>query len=116
MRGLESDLADLAHGFWIEDHGIVRDAALRIADHPRVPPEQLTAIQAALVDEFPSFVQQDQGVHDLAVALADDAGSSVPTQDLFAGYLQIQQGCMSCHTAFRGRVSEALVDTDDAGG
>ena len=43
MRGLESDLIDLAHGIWIEDHGLAGDAANRIANHPRVPPEQMAA-------------------------------------------------------------------------
>ncbi len=115
MRGLESDLADLAHGIWIEDREAAGAAAMRIANHPRVPPEQLAAIQASH-DEFPAFVQLDLGMHNSAVALAEASASSVPTEELFAAYLQIQQGCMSCHTVYRTRVSDALGDPGGAGG
>jgi len=114
MRGLETDLADLAHGIWIEDPAVSGAAARRIALHPKVIPEQMTAIQASLMDEFPAFVQQDLGVHDAAVGFAEAARASVATADLFPAYLQIQQGCMACHAIYRTRVSEALKGSGDS--
>jgi hypothetical protein len=116
MRGLETDLADLAHGIWTEDPAVSGAAARRIALHPKVIPEQMAAIQASLMDEFPAFVQQDLGVHDAAVGFAEAARPPVGTAELFAIYLRIQQGCMSCHSAFRARVTEALKGPGGAGG
>jgi hypothetical protein len=109
MRGLEKDMAEVAQGIWTEDHEVVATAARRIADHPKVIHDQMGAIQAALGSEFPAFVQQDRGVHEAAVELAEAADSSIEMLELFAINLRIQQGCMSCHTVFRARVSEALI-------
>jgi len=113
MQGLEDDLATLAHGLWVEDQEIVRQAARRIADHPKVIPTQMVAIQTALGGDFPTFVAHDQNVHQAALALAEAAVSMMPVSDLFDGYLRIQRGCLSCHMAFRARVSGAVVDEGD---
>ena len=108
MRGLETDLASVAHGIWIEDHEVVGTAARRIADHPKVSPEQMDAIHTALGDEFPAFVLQDQAVHDAAVELVEAADSGHATAESFDIYVRMQQGCMSCHAAFRAPVTEAM--------
>jgi len=113
MQGLEGDLATLAHGLWVEDREVVRQAAGRIADHPRVIPTQMVAIQAALGSSFPSFVAHDQDVHQAALALAEATDSMMSVSELFDGYLRIQRGCLSCHMAFRARVSEAVTDEGD---
>ena len=114
MQGLEGDLATLAHGIWVEDQEVVRQAARRIADHPKVLPTQAAALQTALGGDFPDFVAFDQEVHKAALALAEAAESRMVVSDVFDGYLRIQRGCLSCHLAFRARVSEAV--TDEGGG
>jgi hypothetical protein len=108
MRGLETDLAAVAHGIWIGDHEVVRTAANRIAEHPRAIPEQVAVIQAALGGEFPAFVQQDLAVHDAAVDLVEAVDASRTTSELFGIFAVAQQGCMSCHSGFQARVGEAL--------
>jgi hypothetical protein len=108
MAALEADLADVAHGIWIDDAGVVSAAATRIADHPRVPPEQMATIQSLLGEAFGAFAQMDRQVHDDAVALAEAANSGRPLYDLLEGAIRIQNGCLACHTAFRPQVSEAL--------
>jgi mono/diheme cytochrome c family protein len=108
MRRLEADLADVAHGIWVEDPGTVRDAAGRIAAHPRVPPEQMATIRSTLGDELAAFAAMDGSVHDASVALAEAAEAGAATAELFAGYQRIQEGCLGCHAAFRARVFEAL--------
>jgi len=113
MRGLEIDLAVIAHGIWTQDPEAVREAALRIADHPKVTPEQLSAIKRELGSELGGFVQHDQIVHNTAVELVEAADSSKNLPDLFGIYRRIEQGCMSCHTAFQTRVSEALTGSTD---
>ena len=108
MAGLERDLAEVASGFWIEDLTMISAAATRVADHARVPPEQMARIQSTLGDEFPAFVQMDGRVHDAAVELAAAAESARSVSELLPGMVEIQEGCVSCHSAFRARVSEAL--------
>jgi cytochrome c556 len=108
MRGLETDLAAVAHGIWIGDHEVVRTAATRIAEHPRVIPEQVAVLQAALGDEFPAFVQQDKAVHYGALDLVGAVDASRTTSELFGIFASVQQGCMSCHSGFQARVAEAL--------
>ncbi len=110
MRGLENDLTGVGHGIWIGDHDAVRTAASRIAEHPGVTSDQMSAIQAALGSEFSIFVQHDRAVHDEAVALAEGVDSSWAPAQLFGSYVRLQEGCMSCHTVFQARVAEALAN------
>lgn len=112
MAGLEADLVDVAHGIWIDDANLVSAAATRMADHPTVPPRQMAVIQALLGEEFTAFAQMDRGVHDRAVALKAAADAARPLPELFAGYIDIQNGCLACHLVFRDRVSEALAAED----
>jgi hypothetical protein len=107
MQGLEADLANVAHGIWAEDAEAVGAAAGRVADHPRVTPEQMAVIQATLGEDFAAFVQYDQAVHRASVALAEGAAGATAVEHL-SGLQRIQQGCVSCHSAFRTRVSAAL--------
>lgn len=108
MRGLEADLAEAAHGIWIQDPLIVSQAATRIAEHPKVPEAQLAIIKTALGRDLADFVQFDQLVHSSAVQLADSANASANSAVLFSIYHTIEQGCFSCHASFQQRVSEAL--------
>ena len=113
MRGLEADLAELQHGVWLGDQALISAAADRIADHPRIPPDQVAMVQEALTSEFSTFVQMDRAVHDRAVALASDARSSRPVAELFAASLRLQEGCFACHVTFQDRVSVALATVDN---
>lgn len=108
MQGLEADMAALLHALWMEDVPGVAAAAGRIADHPRVPAEQMAAIQAALGAEFGGFAGHDQAVHGAAVALAEAAAGGAPPADLLPGVATVQAGCVACHTSFRARVAAAL--------
>lgn len=108
MQGLERDMADAAHGLWTQDAAAVETAAGGIADHPRVPQEQMAIIQATLGDDFGKFVEFDQAVHGASVALRDLAAQGPPMEDLLAQMVVIQEGCVACHTAYRAKVSEAL--------
>jgi cytochrome c556 len=108
MQGLETDLAIVAHGIWTQDQVVIREAATRIAEHPKVTAEQLATIKNALGSEIAMFVQHDQVVHGAAVELVAAVDSSRGNEDLFMIYRKMEQGCMSCHGAFQNRVSEAL--------
>lgn len=108
MQGLDADMAALAHALWLEDPAAVGAAAARVADHPRVTPEQMATIQATLGPDFAAFVEYDHAVHDAAVALASAASEGATPAGLLAGTVVIQEGCVACHSAFRARVSGAL--------
>ena len=110
MQGLEADLASVAHGIWTEDHRAIAEAATRVAEHPKVTPEQMQAIQAELGNQYPAFVQQDMAVHDGSVELAGAAQAYAPVGELFGVYVRVQQGCMSCHAAFQSRVRAVLAE------
>ena len=114
MQGIGRDLMTVANGFWVEDHQVIQQAARRIADHPKVTPEQMVAIKTALGSDFPGFVRHDKDVHEAAVALAEAANSMESVPDMFDDYLRIQRGCVSCHAAFRTRISEALSESASA--
>lgn len=108
MVGLENDLARVSGGLWREDTGSIREGARRVADHPRVVRNQMSAIQAALADDFAAFAGLDQVVHRSAVELVEAVDSSRTTEEMFEIFLRIQRGCVSCHETFRERVGEAL--------
>lgn len=108
MQGLESDLADAAHGIWMQDREIVQSAATRIAEHPKVSEEQLAAIKLELGSEMGVFAQYDEIVHSAAVELAESAGSSENIEELFVVYHRIETGCLNCHSSFQKRISAVL--------
>ncbi|GMV04640.1 MAG: hypothetical protein AMXMBFR53_09200 [Gemmatimonadota bacterium] len=109
MRGLDADMAAVAHGLWTADVPAIAAAARKVADHPKVTPETAAAIQSALGAEFGDFAAYDHQVHDAATRLSEIAQDGEGQLDvLLAGYQGIQEGCVACHTQFRARVSAAL--------
>lgn len=115
MAALATDMEDTAMGLWIEDVAAVEQGAGRIADHPRVPPEQMAAVQAVLGQEFGDFVALDRVVHDRAVQLRDQALAGQAPAALVSIFVQVAEGCVGCHTPFRARVSSALADIPPGG-
>jgi hypothetical protein len=111
MRGLEADLGQVAHGIWTRNPRHIREAATRIAEHPKVSPTQLSAIKLELASEFGTFVQFDQDVHSAAVELADLSNTSDNIEKLFVIYNRIENGCILCHASFQKRVSNVLVSS-----
>ena len=104
MQGLEKNLAEVAHGLWVQDSDLVQEAAARIADHPKIPEHQLVAIKAELGSEMPAFAQFDQVVHSAAVELTE----AVDLAKMFEIYSRMEQGCFSCHAVYQERVSRVL--------
>lgn len=111
MQALSVDMADIAQGIWTEDYAAIREAALRIANHPPVTEKQKTLIQGTLGSDFGAFVAGDQLVHRTALELADVAPGSIET--VLETYERLQQGCVACHSSFRLRVATATTDAED---
>lgn len=112
MVALGQDMSRINDGLWHEDYEMIRTGAQAIADHPRVPPEQMAAIREALGPRFPQFVGFDQQVHGTAVEIVGSAEKRSMV-DVIDAYGRIQHGCTSCHTAFRDEVRMKLYGQAD---
>jgi cytochrome c556 len=112
MQGLRIDSADVVDGLLRDDFEKVEAAALRIANHARIPPDQVQRVAAELGGEMPKFKQIDTLVHDLAVSIAaaareNDAGQAIE------GYHRMLDACFACHVPYRDRVATVLSDGDE---
>lgn len=107
MAGLAQDMERINTGIWYEDYDLMEQGGTAIANHPKIPPEQIGKIKSALGEEFTTFVQYDQTVHKTASELAEAAAD----EDLAAvldAYTRIRNGCVGCHTAYRDRLRPVL--------
>lgn len=107
MAGLAQDMDRINTGIWYEDYDLMQQGGEAIANHPRIPPEQIAKIKQALENEFEAFVQYDQTVHRTAVELAEAAADS-NLSGVLDRYTRIRNGCVGCHTAYRDRLRPVL--------
>ncbi len=106
MRQLGQDMNALNAALWARDFGALETAAIAIAKHPHVSPEEKARVQAALGTDFPAFAAADRRVHDAAMRTAGAAAKNDSDQVLSElGSLQV--GCVACHDAFRDRLRES---------
>ena len=109
MQGLRDNLVAMGDGLLGNDLELVAGAALAIAEHPKIPPEQVQLVAEALGQEMPVFKQLDLLVHDLALevhaaATANDRSAAIE------GYQRMIEGCFGCHEAYKDRIAAALAD------
>jgi cytochrome c556 len=107
MVGLAQDMARINTGLWHEDYGLIREGASAIANHPKIPPEQIAKIKRALGDQFQAFVKYDKGVHRTASKMVS-AAEARNWSAVLDHYTRIRDGCLGCHTAYRERLRPAL--------
>lgn len=107
MAGLETEMAQISRGLWLEDFDTIAAAAGAVAGHPRVPPEEFQRISTVLGEEMPSFGGMDMRVHDLAVRLAEEAGRG-ELGAVLSTDAELRQACVSCHSTFRERLREEI--------
>lgn len=111
MQELRNDTVLIMDAMLVDDMAAVADAAVRISDHPRIPPSQVSLVAAELGSEMAAFKQFDTLVHDLSEAMREAAenGDRVRTQKHFQDMIA---GCMGCHSAYRPRVMSVLTNED----
>lgn len=111
MQQLRDDTVLIMDAMLVDDMAAVADAAVRISDHPRIPPSQVSLVAAELGSEMAAFKQFDTLVHDLSEAMREAAenGDRVRTQKHFQDMIA---GCMGCHSAYRPRVMSVLTNED----
>jgi len=107
MQGLRNDTVEIADGLFLDDFTRVEEAALRIANHDRIPPEQVQLVAAELGAEMPAFKQFDMSVHDLALSIAA-AAKAADRDRAIEDYQSMLNGCLGCHAAYRVRVAAVL--------
>jgi len=107
MQGLRNDTLLIMDAMLVDDFTAVAEAAVRISDHPRIPPEQVALVAAELDLEMAAFKQFDTLVHDLSVALREAAenGERFRMQKTFQ---EMIAGCLGCHLAYRPRAMSVL--------
>lgn len=107
MAGLETDMAQISRGLWLEDFDTIAAGAAAVANHPPVPPEEFQRISSVLGEEMAGFGGMDTRVHDLAVRLAEEArGGRLGV--VLSTDAELRQACVSCHSTFRERLREEI--------
>jgi len=111
MQGLRNDTVLVMDAMLVDDFTAVAEAAARVSDHPRIPPEQVSLVAAELGSEMAAFKQFDTLVHDLSVSLQEAAeeGDRARVQQTFQDMIA---GCLGCHAAYRHRVMSVLAAED----
>jgi hypothetical protein len=109
MQGLRDSLIEVADGLLEDDFELVARGALSIAEHPKIPPEQVQLVVNELGQEMPVFKQLDLLVHDLALEV-HAAAAAQDRQAAITGYQRMVESCLECHAAYKDRVAAALAD------
>ena len=109
MQGLRDGLIEMADGLLADNFEQVASGALSIAEHPKIPPDQVQLVVAELGEEMPIFKQLDLLVHDLALEV-HAAAVAQDRQAAIAGYQRMAEGCFDCHAGYKERVAAALAD------
>ncbi len=104
MVALGDQMTRAQAGLWVEDYEAIAAAARAVAEHPHVSPEERARVQAALGADFADFAQADRKVHDSAVRLAE-AADTQSAESTLGELLEVQSGCVACHTQFRDRLT-----------
>ncbi|MDT8340666.1 MAG: hypothetical protein RQ751_04065 [Longimicrobiales bacterium] len=107
MWGLESDMATVSRGLWMENFDTIHAGARAVADHPTLPPDEVERVAGVLGDEMAAFKAMDTHVHDLSVDLGDAAAAGDLARVLRLD-AEIRAGCVSCHVTFRERLRQAI--------
>ena len=69
MQEMRLNFLDITDGFLLDDFNKIADGALAIAEHPRIPPEQVERVAAELGAEMPVFKNFDVQVHELSLEI-----------------------------------------------
>lgn len=111
MAGLAQDMSRINTGLWHEDYGLVREGASSIANHPKIPPDQIAKIKKELGEDFQNFVRFDKNVHGTATELVS-AAEARDWSGVLTKYTELRDGCFGCHAAYRERLRPVLTSTE----
>ncbi len=107
MQELRQHFLDVSDGFLLDDFDKVAEGALAIAEHPRIPPEQVQLVADELGAEMPVFKNFDVQVHELSLEMYK-AAKERDRDAAVAAYQGMVTACFDCHSAYRERVAAVL--------
>lgn len=103
MRLLLIDIQTINEGIYTQNFVLIEQGAANINDHPPLSPESRKLVQNTLGERVEQFGAYDKVVH----GTADSLRQAAMRQDLdrvLEYYNVIQQGCVSCHSAFQEEI------------
>jgi len=109
MQEMRLNFLDITDGFLLDDFNKIADGALAIAEHPRIPPEQVERVAAELGAEMPVFKNFDVQVHELSLEMYKAAREQDRAAAVTA-YQGMVAACFDCHAAYRERVAAVLAE------
>ena len=104
MQELRQNFLDVSDGFLLDDFDKIAEGALAIAEHPRIPAEQVQLVADELGAEMPVFKNFDVQVHELSLEMYK-AAKERDRDAAVAAYQGMVAACFNCHSAFRERVA-----------
>ena len=107
MQEMRLNFLDISDGFLLDDFEQIADGALAIAEHPRIPPEQVQRVAGELGAEMPVFKNFDVQVHELSLEIYKAAKDRDRAAAVTA-YQGMVAACFACHAAYRERVAAVL--------
>lgn len=107
MLDLSDNLIEISDGLLSHDLELTAKGAMAIAEHPKIPPEQVQLVAKELGPEMPVFKQFDVRVHNLALEI-NAAATAGDREAAVAGFHRLVDGCLACHDAYKDRVAAAL--------
>ncbi|HSM30191.1 MAG TPA: hypothetical protein VK854_05775 [Woeseiaceae bacterium] len=107
MQAIRLDFIDMSDGFLLDDFEKIAEGALAIAEHPRIPPEQVQLVADELGAEMPVFKNFDVQVHELSLEIYKAAKERDRAAAVTA-YQGMVAACFACHAAYRERVAAVL--------
>lgn len=107
MQGLLKNSHLLTEGIFYDDFTKIEKAANHIADHPKPGMPTMKKVIGYLGKEMPKFKSFDGKVHNTAVEIAK-AAKNKDMKRVMSNYHQLIDGCQSCHSQFKQRVSKQL--------
>jgi len=110
MQGLRMDTNAISEGLLTDDFEKVLVGANNIANHAKIPPDQIQLVAAELGAEMPAFKQMDILVHDLSLEIAAAAKEEDRARAI-TDYHRMLNGCFDCHAAYKTRVAAVLSNT-----
>jgi cytochrome c556 len=111
MQELRRNFFEVSDGFLLDDFEKVASGALAIAEHPRIPPEQIERVANELGPEMPVFKNFDVQVHELSLEIYK-AAQDGDRAAAIAAYQAMVTACFDCHAAYRERVAAALQEAE----
>ena len=107
MQDMRLNFLDISDGFLLDDFDKIAEGALAIAEHPRIPPEQVQRVADELGAEMPVFKNFDVQVHELSLEIYKAAKDRDRAAAVTA-YQGMVAACFACHAAYRERVAAVL--------